>query len=207
MHTPRRKRFGWVATVFPVILALAGCSRDVRLAGKNVKSVEVGPVTHYGMTLDENAGPEQVAFVALRAIREDMEADGAAAREASLDVQFSVSAANVLQAGNSTSLTRDEFVYGVVSRWTPTVSHYVGDFETEWDQAQARLHRRAVTRLGTRPEDELTGEECEVAMQVRSPDGNPNSDVVLLVWLAKDRGLWRVTHLGFDLSTRSLTGT
>ena len=30
---------------------------------------------------------------------------------------------------------------------------------------------------------------------------------LLLVWLVKDHGLWRVTHLGFDRLTRVIAGS
>ncbi len=177
------------------------------MAGKKVPTVKVGPVTQYGVKLDEKASPEQVAYVALRAIRDDVFAKDDAARQKAIDVEFSVSAADVLQSRNRTTLSRDEFVYGVVYRWTPTVSHYAADFEVEWDRAEARMHRRPVTHLGKAPQDESSEDECEVAMVVKNPNGDPNANVVMLVWMAKDAGFWRVTHLGFDLSTRAITGT
>jgi len=182
------------------------CNRDVRLAGKDVPTVKVQPVEHYGLKLDASASPEQVAYVALRAIREDFKAEDEAARKKALAVQFDVCAADVIQARNRTSVERDEFIYSVVYHWTPTVSHYVDDFPTDWPAAQARMHRRAVTVAG-KPVDAADAEnECEIAMEVQDPSGDPNAQVVLLVWLAKDSGLWRVTHLGFDRSARSIKG-
>ncbi len=206
MQRQKLSRIGFGSVICAAVLVGAGCSRDVRLAGKNVPTVAVAAVSHYGLALDKDASPEQVAFVALRAIRDDFFAEDDDARQKALDVEFSVSAAGVMQSRNRTSLTRDEFVYSIVHRWTPTVSHYAGDFELDWESAQPRLHRREVTHLGKPPEDANAVEECEVAMVVKSPNGNPNSSVVMLVWLAKDEGLWRVTHLGFDVSARSIPG-
>jgi hypothetical protein len=40
--------------------------------------------------------------------------------------------------------------------------------------------------------------ECELAMEVADPSGDPGAKAVMLVWLAKDSGLWRVTHVGFE---------
>ena len=179
-------------------LALAGCSRDARLVGRNVRSVTVKPVTHYGVTLDENATPKQVAYVLTRAIRDDFLAATSEDREASLDVQFDICAANVINARNTTAISRDEFVHNVVYHWTPTVSHYVGGFDTEWAKAEPRLVQSAV-----RTDGEGT-KKCEVRMELADPDGDPGASVVMITWLTRDKGLWRVTHVGFDRTRRKL---
>jgi len=180
---------------------LTGCSRDVRLANKSVRSVAVHPVTHYGMNLNEAATPREVTYVALRAIREDFLATTPEEREAALDIQFDVAAANVIQAKNRTQLERDDYVHNVVFRWTPTVSNYVNSFDTEWGKANRRLLRR-VQRPDQGSGNEL--EECEVLLEVDDPSGDPNARVVIIAWLAKDSGYWRVVHLGFDREMRSI---
>ncbi len=182
------------------------CSRDVWLAGKEIPTVTVHAVEHYGTKLDANGTPEQVAYVALRAIRDDFLAEDEEARKQALATQFDVCAAGVLQGRNTTSMERDEFVYNVVQRWTPTVSHYLADFPAAWATAEARMHRRPVTRSGKQAEGAISDDECEVAMVVRDPGGDPNAQVVLLVWLVRDSGFWRVTHLGFDPSARAIKG-
>lgn len=170
-----------------------GCGRDVRLAGKNIRHVQIGPVTHYGITLDQSATPEQVAHVALRAIREDFFAPSAADREAASEIQFGVAAADVIAARNRSSLSRDEYVHHVVTHWTPTVSHYAGDFEVDAAKAAARFKNRGVSKSAG---GDVT--ECELAVEVSDPSGNPAAKVVMIVWLAKDGGFWRVSHFGFE---------
>ncbi|MCH7592343.1 MAG: hypothetical protein IH989_06155 [Planctomycetes bacterium] len=182
-------------------VALGGCSRDARLVGRNVRSVTVKPVTHYGVTLDENATPKQVAYVLTRAIRDDFLAATSQDREASLDVQFDICAANVINARNSTAVSRDEFVYTVVYHWTPTVSHYVRGFDTDWAKAEPRLVQSAVHTDGA---DGGGTKKCEVRMELADPDGDPGAGVVMIAWLARDKGLWRVTHVGFDRTRRKL---
>jgi hypothetical protein len=193
------------AAVALVLLALGGCARDVHLAGVEIPHVEVKPVTHYGLSLDEHATPEQVVFAAMRAIREDFEAgfgaEGKAKREAALNIQFDLCAADTITATNPTRLVRDEYIYNVVYRWTPTVSHYVGDLPTTWEEAQSRLVRRPIS--GSK-DARVKAEQTEVAMLVNDPDGEPDAAVVLVAWLAKDKGLWRITHFGFD-QRRSVT--
>ncbi|MEE9270375.1 MAG: hypothetical protein V3V49_08935 [Candidatus Krumholzibacteria bacterium] len=184
-----------------VLAGMGGCNRDVRLTGRKLRSVTVGPTTHYAMTLNEQASPGQVAYVLLRAIVDDFLAESKAEREAALDKQFDICAANVIQDRNRTALSRDEFVYTVVYHWTPTVSHYVHDFETEWEKARERFVLRG-PRSGKGSDSGVT--ECEVLMEVEDPSGDPSARVVMVVYLAQDSGLWRVLHLGFDPTRRSI---
>ena len=181
---------------------VCGCGHDTRLSGKNVPSVKVRTVTLYDVVLDPNATPEQVAYVALRAMREDFFAKGVADREAALFKQFDLCAADEIAERNRASLPRDEFIYNVVYRWTPTVSHYAADLPTDWASASERLVRRA-PRAGTA--SVAADNETEVALEVHRPGDDPASKVVLVVWLAKDDGYWRVMHPGFDRRTRSLS--
>ncbi len=191
-------------TVLAGLLILGGCNRDARLAGKNIPSVTVKPVTHFGVTLDESASPKQVAYVLLRAVRDDFLADTEAEREAAMQVQFDVCAANVLASGNRTSTSRDEFIYDVVYHWTPTVSHYVGDFETEWSVAASRLVQTEPAPVSETGDGAL---ECEVRMQLNDPGGDPNARVVMIIWMVQDEGMWRATHLGFDATRRSISNS
>lgn len=176
-----------------------GCGGDSRLAGKKIRSTTVRSVTHYGLTLDQQATPEQVAFVLLRAIRDDVSAKSKQDRETALDIQFDLCAANAIQKKNPTTMPRDEFIHNVVYHWAPTVSHYVGDFETEWEKAAARLVRTKSTT-----DSKASPEECEVRMELADPNGDPNARVVMVIWMAQDEGYWRVMHLGFDPTRRSV---
>ena len=180
---------------------LSGCSRDARLADRKIRSVTVKPVTHYGTALDEQATPKQVAFVAMRAMRDDFLATTAEARELALDAQFDICAANVIDKKKTTSVSRDEFIHDVVYHWTPTVSHYVGGFETEWANAESRLVQSALYTEGA---EGAAVEKCDVRMELADPDGHPGAGVVMITWLAKDSGLWRVTHVGFDRTRRTI---
>jgi len=170
-----------------------GCGRDVRLAGKKIHHVQVGPVSQYGLALDQSATPEQVAYVALRAIRDDSFAATPAEREVAKDVQFRVAAADVIAMRNRTSLSRDEYVHHVVTHWTPAVSHYAGDFESDPEKALPRFKNR-----GTSRSSDGSVAECELEMAVADPSGDPAANVIIVVWLAKDGGYWRVTHFGFE---------
>lgn len=190
-----------VVVAVAALAAVCGCGHDTRLSGKNIPSVKVRTVTLYDIVLDSSATPEQVAYAALRAVREDFFAKTIAEREAALLKQFDLCAADELAERNRLSLPRDEFIYNVVYRWTPTVSHYAGDLPEDWASASGRLVRRAPKAS---PSPAGDPEEAEVALEVNRPGEDPRAKVVLVVWLAKDNGYWRVMHLGFDRKSRSV---
>ena len=187
--------------VVVAVIAAGGCRRDVRLAGRTIPHAAVHAVTLYGVTLDESASPQQVAYVALLAVREDFLAGDEPEREAALAKQFDLCAADVIASRNRTSTDRDEFIYNVVYHWTPTVSHYVHDFPADWEAAKARLKLRAGSPTKNANDDV---EEAVVLMEVDDPSRDVNARVVLAVYLAKDGGMWRVLHLGFEPGRRSI---
>ena len=201
MTTKLQTGIGLVLAVSVGGVGTAGCNRDVRLAGENVRTVTVHPVTHYGVTLDEHASPEQTVYVLLRAIRDDFLASNQTRREAALDKQFDVCAANVIAASNPIGISRDEYVYRAVNQWTPTVSHYVHGFETEWEKARGRFVKVGPKSGG---DAESGARECQVLMQLDDPSGDPKARVVLVVGLAQDKGLWRTARLGFTPRARTL---
>jgi hypothetical protein len=165
----------------------------VRLAQEKLREPDVKTVSHYGLTLDEKAAPQEVAFAALQAIKADWGAKSDQEREAALDVQFELAAGNEIVKRNRTAFSEREFLYQVVSHWTPTVSYYVDDFPQTLEEASKRLVPRSVAE-----------DEAELAMTVNAPGNPPEAQVVMLIWLAKDRGMWRVLHFGFDNKSRTL---
>lgn len=191
-----------VALLLVFALLVWACARDPRLVGKDLRDPTVRSVTHYGRTLGTDATPEEVAYVALRAIHDDFRAADAAERERALDVQYDVCAANVIADSNRSSLTRPEHLYRVVNLWTPTVSHYADDFPPGWEEANKRLVLRmgADTATGKTGDSSRDPDRCTVLIEVDDvpAERDPAARVVIAVYLARDKGLWRVTHLGFD---------
>lgn len=198
-HSTGRLRF-FLAAVLAWGLC-SGCKRDVRLAGRDIPDVTVQTVTHYGLTLDEEATPQQVTYVLLRAIRDDFLATDQAARDAAIDRQLEVSAANEIYRLHPPTLDRAGTVYKVVHRWTPTIAHYVSDLETDWEKALGRFRLR-----GPQPAaDSATGAtECQIIMELADPSGDPKANVLLVVGLVQDSGYWRVFRVGFTPTKRSL---
>ena len=176
-----------------------GCGRDVRLTGRPLpKDLTVRTVTHYDQTLDKEATPEQVAYVLLRALRDDALADSKAARNEALQRQFDVSASGLI-GGAADAVTPPEALFRIVYGWAPTIAHYAADIETEWEKSQSRFVRLGPQTKGTGPT------ESQIMMEVRSPDGDPNAQVVLLVGLVQDEGYWRAIKVAY-LPRRNIKG-
>jgi len=180
-----------------VVALFAGCARD-----ESLRSPEVKTVTHYGRTLDEQASPQEVAYVLLRAMRDDFLADSSAEREKALDVQFDVAAANVLRKLNrSKGMSDAAFLDRVVRHWTPIVGHYIENFDFTWDAARSRLQPAVAEKLKVDGERLVT---TNVLMELQDPSGDPNASVVLIIRLVQDGGYWRVYKLEYDHRYRSL---
>lgn len=189
---------------------LCGCGRDARLVGKNLPTdLTIRPVTHYGLTLDDQATPQQVGFVLLRAMKEDYDSKDPEARKAAMNILYDITAMDDILALNPSGLDPADSIYTVVKNWTPTVSHYAAQLPTEWESAKDRL-------TATKPQPTKTGRagvmECQVLFQLDDPQGDPNGRAVFFGALVQDKGLWRVRSVGFVpnrriLATKTKDGT
>ena len=132
------------------ILAMTGCTGE-----KPVPPAKVQTVTAYGLTLDENATPEQVAFVLLRSLADDVQAAQAhehVKQEEALHRTFSLAAYNTIERRfieaathskarqqNSLGEKRDRKLFEVVELWGSIVAYYVPSFDTDPQQAMAKM--------------------------------------------------------------------
>jgi len=193
--TDRFVRTASCITSLCIAAGIGGCQRDARLADKKLRDVQVRTVEHYGVSLDEAASPQQVAYVLLRAIRDDVLAGDKKEREAALDRQFDVCAPLLIYPRETTAISREEALYRMVSHWAPAVAYYAHDLPTDWESARQRLVqlRTVVRKLS----ESQSAETSQVAIELADPDGDPNARVVLLVGQVKDQGYWRVHTVAF----------
>jgi hypothetical protein len=153
----------WAAVAVGVVLAaeLAGCTE----AEDRVPPAKVETVTAYGMTLDQNATPQQVTYVLLRSLADDVHAAQAHPprsdeQKAANMITWSVAAPNVIEqrlleslrtlSKNPASITslgkdRNKEIYRVVNLWAPIVAYYVDSFDKD---PQAAMNRMRVLPSG-----------------------------------------------------------
>ena len=152
IHTPSRRAatgarpLAHAAAAAAILLALliAGCTETV-----NVPPMDVKVVDAYGVRLDEQATPQQVAYVLLRSLRDDVTAAQAGDRQRQKDafrVTYSLAAFSEIEKrllaglGQSTlGAARQRKIYDVINHWAPIVGHYVRSFDLDEKTAVARM--------------------------------------------------------------------
>ena len=167
-----------------------------------VRNARVREVTHFGVSLDASAAPEEVAFVAFRAMRDDSFAGGAADRRAAIAVLVDTAALNLLERARRAGTTREEVLYNLIERWTPAISHYAADLPIAMEDARARF----VVSPVRRDTQDKRVEVCEVYIEAADPSGVENASVVIALGLARDGGFWRILTVGFTTAARTLSG-
>ncbi len=178
-----------------------GCSEDARLAGKAIPHVEVRTVEDQNITLSPEASPKQVAFVLLRAIRDDILAgEDLEAREKALDRQLAVCDPDYIHDlylrfyGDRATTRRDEWVYGKVHVWAPTLAYYVDAFDFDLPTAEALMVE------GGDPVEKWAGQTTHVDLPAGNPKDVGAADVIVRVRLhrpGEEQGHWRVFSIGF----------
>ncbi|MCG3130264.1 MAG: hypothetical protein FLDDKLPJ_01018 [Phycisphaerae bacterium] len=195
---------GWFLLLAAGVFGSAtGCGRDARLAGKQVRDVQVRAVEHFGIRLDAAASAEQVVEVLVRALHADVNAPTRADRDAAIDIQLDVCAAETLSRSKHAGRTREEWLYQGVSSWAPAVAHYLrGD--------ESRLS--AVLGSVVAVEHEDGGEPVAEARLTLSDPADPSGGVYAIVRLVREIAaggsgseaakFWRVSGVYFQPGRR-----
>ncbi|GMV98332.1 MAG: hypothetical protein AMXMBFR83_26830 [Phycisphaerae bacterium] len=179
-----------------------------------VPPAKVEAVTHYGVTLDESATPQQVVYVLLRALADDVKAARSHRHEdqkkAAL-ATWSLAAPGeierrLLEAYRKSSPNparyaslgagRDKAIHRIVNLWAPIVAFYVGSFEQDPARAMARM------RVSSQSASSAVV-LCEVWPDPPGPDEAFNGHQLLRVELARETGgegkqYWRVARVSFQ---------
>ncbi len=211
MPRPVRSVRAAPVALLPAVVALvllAGCTPH----DDPVPPPAAGPVTAYGLTLDEHATPQQVAFVLLRALADDVQAAQAHRHDdqrSALALAWSLAAYDVIEqrlieSHNRTRPTapvsslgadRDRRIWQVVHFWAPIVAHYVPGFDVDFQTAADRMlvalsqDRRSAHVFYPTMRDPS---QAEPAAQERAV-----VDVELHMHKAGDKEYWRVARVAF----------
>ncbi len=189
-----------LAIVLCVAGGLPGCGEDARLVEHDIPHVVVESVSDQGLELGPQASPKEVAYVVLRAIRDDVLAGhDSQARRAALLRQLAVCDPDYIYdfykqvMGRRAVYDRDEWVYKKVNLWAPTVAYYVDSFDLDRETAESRMATGPTSRSLGWP-----GETVQVHFAASDPQGQPGAGAVVRILLHKhETGGWRVFHVGF----------
>jgi len=208
MHMNQTTRGLTALAVATAALGMAACRRDARLADHTIPHVEIGTVSDQGVVLGPEASPKEVAYVLLKAVREDVLAGSDLdARRQALDRQLAVCDPDYIYDlyrrvfGDRTVDSRDEWVFKKVYLWAPTLAYYVDAFDFDLATAEARMRETGDARA-----EKWTGRTTLVDLPVLDPKGRPGAGVVVRVRLHRAEGeggtsptggYWRVFGVGF----------
>ncbi|UCG33579.1 MAG: hypothetical protein JSU68_02885 [Phycisphaerales bacterium] len=177
---------------------LTGGCKDPSIVGKAVFPVDLKPVEAFGRVLDEQAPPQDVVYVLLQAIRQDVAAARARDREAELDamkLETSLAAPESMLAAYRRVLERGALpvettaeiaVHKLVRMWAPMLAHYQEAFDTDYDAALANM---AVHR-------QPNSIDAVVLYDVPSDTGEPPATIK--AEMRREKDLWRIRRLSFS---------
>lgn len=223
MMDPSRRQHGWRGLwwLAPGVAALAlsgGCTDPE----ENIPPAEVKTVTAYGMTLDPSATPQQVAYVLLRSLAEDVQAaqdhpPRPKDQKAANLITYSIAAVDEIErrilamvsenkptqpGAASLGKDRSKDIYRVVNYWAPIVAYYVGSFDQDPQAAMARMR---VVQMAE-------GRTAQVLYEVWPEASRPDADrhQTLAIELVKEKGpggeYWRVARVTYAPKTTRPAG-
>lgn len=191
--------------VTAITIALSGCTSENPIP---VAKTEV--VNAYGMTLDETASPEQVVYVLLRSLADDVHAAQQFHRAEQIEAlhrTFTLAAHSEIERRLLAVLRtvkkditlgdeRDKKLYDIVDKWAPIVAHYVDSFDTDASAASAKMKRS----------DSADGKRVHVYYPVahlaKAPEPEQVLDIELVQEPAGDVAYWRVARIDYVTKTR-----
>jgi len=197
MHVARRYATLSLVPAAAIAALGAGCD-DPTLVGQRIPTAEVRTVEAYGRVLDRQAGPKDVVFVLLQAVRDDIQTARSRDKEAhrwAFDVQSGLAAPEAMYGRYQRSLqrnsmpiqiTRDEAVYKLVKLRAPLLSHYAESFDTDYQTAADKM------LVYTQPD----GKVSVVLYDVRSASGD--SEATVKVEFAKEQDYWRISRISYS---------
>jgi len=167
------------------VVMFAGCSEPVDIPPMDVKVVDA-----YGVRLDELATPQQVTYVLLRSLRDDVLAAQSGDRERQKEafrITFSLAAYSDIekrllsmtdQSDRNKASTRR--IHDVINHWAPIVGHYVRSFDLD--------EKTAVSRMRTlNMPDNSAVILYEVVHDPKSSDPADRKPVILEVTLVREK--------------------
>ncbi len=198
------RRWAGIAAILAAALTfsgLIGCGSD-----EDIPPAVVKPVTAYGLTLDNKATPQEVAFALLRSIADDVKAAQAydtKAQKQALLITHSLAACNTIagklalsdaQGDRTKAGLRDKKIYAFVKDWAAIVAHYVRSFDTDPQAATRRMEVRGRTQKSLHLYYDVSHDPAETDPAKRQ---TATIDIELVQEQADGLSYWRVARVSF----------
>lgn len=194
MHNLRMTILG-PPTSLILAFTLGGCAGREKSQADRYLPPSNEAVTMYGMTLDEQAAPEQTVWALLMAVRDDVrskmhspEWDEAMRRQCRLtDVEL-------LREVWAATKDVDQAVFEIILSLAPALNFYAEYFDEEFDAARTRMTLRA-TQDASLPRGKQALHMVNYVLDPDGPDPPPGLErgVTIQVLLSKtEQGYWRV---------------
>jgi hypothetical protein len=150
-------------------------------------------VTAYGMTLDENAAPEQTVWVLLMAIRDDTRSkmNSPDWRE-HIKLQCRLTNVEFLRRNASASpSSSDEAIFALVHGWASALNYYVQHFDDDFESARVRMTSQRIAS------DQLpeVGEDGRVVDYLLTGTGLDSGVRIRFLLSKTQKGYWRAFKL------------
>jgi len=173
--------------------------------------VKVQTVTAYGVTLDEAATPQEVVYVLLRSLADDVRAAQAKERQQqreAVETTFSLAAYSTIEQRLNAMLKasgvnreprqakeRDRDLFELVNGWAPIAAHYIESFDTDMKTAAARME------VVKRSKEQQVNVYYRVTHDPSEKDPARQQTALMNIELVKEQegpvSFWRVARVGY----------
>jgi hypothetical protein len=209
-HRPVRSyRTAFFAALTSALLigTLTGCTDTEG----DIPKPQVKTVTAYGQTLDQDATVQQVAYVLLRAIADDITAAQNQERDKqkqALNLTFSLAAYSeiekqILQSEGRKDLGKqpEKKLFKFVKFWAPIAGHYINSFDTDLPAAVKKM------KVKPTKDEKSANVYYPVCHDPSETDPAKQQTATLNITLVKEksgvRSYWRVARIGYRPKTRT----
>ncbi len=176
-----------------LLVLMGGCADRGRPSAGDFMPASNDVVTAYGMTLDENATPEQTVWVLLMAIRDDAQSrmNSPEWRE-HIKLQCTLTHVEFLRRNAKAPLSSsDEAIFALVHGWAPALNYYVEHFDDDFESAKNRMSSQ---RIGSAQLPGV-GEDAHIVDYALTGTGLDSGVRIRFVLSKTQKGYWRAFRL------------
>jgi hypothetical protein len=188
-----QRSIAWGLGAATVLALIGGCVDRSRPSASDFMPSSNDVVTAYGMTLDENASPEQTVWVLLMAIRDDTRSKmNSPEWHEHIKLQCRLTNVEFLRRNANASLSiSDEAIFALVHGWASALNYYVQRFDDDFESARVRMISRRIES------DQLpeVGDDGQVVDYTVTGTGADSGVRIRFLLSRTQKGFWRAFKL------------